>query len=759
MALAPDGRTLATGHTGKLVRLWDLATGKEIRRWPAGEPIPKADPQAPQGVVWRVAFSPDGKLLLWQSRMQLHASVRDVASGREICQLPSPTVGDWTSLAFVGNGAVAGTIRLEKTMRTLLWDLTRPEAAKTIREFPSCDRAELAASPDGKYLAQSDMTSLRVTNHHSGRELWQVPLALVNRTVFTADGSRLYAVAQSNDWRYGGSILGWDTATGREVLKVELPIGKADIVLSPDGCTIAGRVGYTIRLWDARSGQELRPRAGHTGPVGSIAVAPDGRSAVSVGWWENDVLHWDLATGRLLGRFAQSRAGFWDVAYSPDGTRLAATTGDQTVCVWDAATRRRLLEIRERTGLGKGLEFSADGDNLLTFTQDVWLVLKVYSARSGQPVGSRQTPYPTINRFGGEIPITLACTPDGRELLVPAPILVRFNDTDPEDYIEHARVWDLTARRELFSVRVEKGPLRCAVLTPDGRALVTRHGDNTIRVWELATGGERTRFPVGDGKEAYGQQSLAVAPDGRTLAAAGQTDGSVHLWDLVTGARRAVLSGHSARAHAVAFTPDGRRLLSADRHTTILVWDVTAIPGRAPRPAKPLDRQSLSSHWTALAGADAEAAFRAMIRLADDPERGVAFLGERLLSATTPDPDTVRGWINGLDDARFAERERAFRQLREHAERSERLMVEALQENPSAEVRQRLQRILDELKGAAVSPEKLRQLRAVEILERVGDGKARELLARLGRDARKHLADAAVAALRRLDRLPPPRVE
>src|SRR5262245_56798653 len=423
MALSPDGRTLATGHTGQLVRFWDLVTGKEIRRWPAEEPVPKLDPQAPPGVVWRVAFSPDGKLLLWQAGIQLHASVRDVASGRELCQLPRPTASSWTSLAFVGNGAVAGTIRLEKTMRTQLWDLAKPEAPKTLREFASCFRAELAAPPDGKYLAQSDMTSLRVTDHHSGRELWQVPLALVNRTVFTADGSRLFTVTQSNDWRYGGSILGWDTATGREVLKVELPTGFSNIALSPDAHTIAGRVGHAIRLWDARSGKELRPRLGHAGPIGSIAVAPDGRSAVSVGWWENDVLHWDLATGRLLGRFAGSKTGGLDVAFSPDGTRLAAAKGDGTVCVWDVATRKRLLEIRDQTGLGDRLAFSANGDTLLTFVNKAeQFVVKVFDARSGQLVASRLTPYTSSQvTFGWIAPAVLASTPGGRELLVPVP--------------------------------------------------------------------------------------------------------------------------------------------------------------------------------------------------------------------------------------------------------------------------------------------------------------------------------------------------
>src|SRR5207248_6175499 len=106
--------------------------------------------------------------------------------------------------------------------------------------------------------------------------------------------------------------------------------------------------------------------------------------------------------------------------------------------------------------------------------------------------------------------------------------------------------------------------------------------DNTIRVWDLATGREVLHIK----DRGRGTLALAYSPDGKVLAASGMT-GEVHLLDAGTGRELAVLRGHRGTVRALAFSPDGRLLASASDDTTVLLWDVKGRAGKAPPPRAP----------------------------------------------------------------------------------------------------------------------------------------------------------------------------
>ena len=245
----------------------------------------------------------------------------------------------------------------------------------------------------------------------------------------------------------------------------------------------------------------------------------------------------------------------------------------------------------------------------------------------------------------------------------------------------------------------------------------------------------------------------AFSPDGALAAAGGRT--GVWIWEVATGRKVAHLKGDTENVLWLAFSPDSKRLVSGSTDHTALVWEVPSLPRRPPEKLAPA---ALPKLWTQLASTDATDAHRAFLTLSDAPGQSVPFLKERLRPvASAASAERLQRLLADLGSECFAVRQAATRELEKLGEQAGPALRKLLDEKPPLEVRRRAERLLEQLRRErfSPSPERLRQTRAIRVLERAATPEARRLLTELARGAPgAHLTGAARAALERLARRP-----
>lgn len=274
----------------------------------------------------------------------------------------------------------------------------------------------------------------------------------------------------------------------------------------------------------------------------------------------------------------------------------------------------------------------------------------------------------------------------------------------------------------------------------------------TLYVWDVASGKETTRVGFQAVNKKMPQLTcLAFLRDGRTLAAGYLDNADVHLIESASGRERAVLHGHQGTVRSLVLSPDGHTLLSGSDDTTILVWDLDHLPSPDARKDKAmLSAKELKQLWEDLAHMDAGVAFQAIETLRRCPEQAVTLLQERLQPITAVKPERIEQWIRDLDNNEFPVRERASTALECLAEIAEPALKRALEKPPSLEVRLRLQRLMETTNRPSLPPDRLRQVRGVELLERIATPTAREHLRKLANGAvEARLTHEAKEGLRR----------
>ena len=237
-------------------------------------------------------------------------------------------------------------------------------------------------------------------------------------------------------------------------------------------------------------------------------------------------------------------------------------------------------------------------------------------------------------------------------------------------------------------------------------------------------------------------QAAAFSRDGRLLATA-VPGGVIQIWEVATWTKRNEFMDDSNQTTALTFAPNGQ-LLSGSQDTTVLAWNM--------RPPRVAGSVTLASAWNDLARRDAAEPFQSEGRFLGAPADAVKLFAERIKPAKALDPKRVERLLADLSSNGFAVRVAASKALAGLDEQATPYLEATLKSPNSEEVRLRVKRILEQRRGVALTADQIRQIRAVMVLERIGDSEAKDLLKRwAGGPVGARLTLEASAAVKRLE--------
>ncbi|HWY85875.1 MAG TPA: hypothetical protein VNX28_04070, partial [Gemmataceae bacterium] len=283
----------------------------------------------------------------------------------------------------------------------------------------------------------------------------------------------------------------------------------------------------------------------------------------------------------------------------------------------------------------------------------------------------------------------------------------------------------------------------------DSRTLVTGGWGKVLRVWEAASAKIIREIKLDDFINA-----VAVSPDGRIVAAGcGWNPASIHLYDVVTGKEVLTFTGLTSYIGDLNFAPDGKTLVSGHRDSTGLIWDVAAAYQQAKAAPKELAGDDLEKLWAELESEDAARANAAAWTLSSSPKSAPHFLKDRLPPATKVTVERLLQLIADLDAEVFAKRKAASRELSSFGTDAHAELRKALQGKVSLEHRRRILALLDGPTRFMPDSAQLRRIRAIGVLERVGNEESVGILRNLalGAPAAPETQET-ISALERLSR-------
>ncbi|MBY0528222.1 MAG: WD40 repeat domain-containing protein [Gemmataceae bacterium] len=558
VAFSPDGKLLAAANGGPAVFVWDIPDGKERTPF-KGLPFHAV----------KVRFSPDGRTLAAvASKGSVH--LLDVASGKEQVECPFPYGHDF--------GATGVRIRDLLRMICKPFELDVPDFTKDLPvTVHSC-----AFGSDGRSVAvvfyaapsQNMLVCRWETDGGTVQRIWYGPRGQSFEAVFSSDGQKLVVAKQVSN----GRIEVWDVGAGKEQSSFTGPRNYVEsLAFSADGKKLITASPTEIVEWDAGAGKELarfRERAPRDfDPQVAIAVTPDGRWLVEHDGFDGIRL-WDLKTHKQHQPIGKEAPRLWSIALSPDSRTLASVGSEPRIRLWHTATgaeRTPLSEEEQTVARPNVVAFSPDGRHLAEGRDDGQLRLwNVETGKSVWQAGQRSDDYISY----------LAFAPDGKSLAVSdSDGRLRLWRVDTRKQVQEHTIGRHETKTEQATAVATQSPQ--AAFTADGRMLIglgerARQEDaNKLYFWETATGKERNCLLFKNGHFAGNPDVVrwcAPSPDGRYLALAAGTQ--IHLCDWLATKELRRFGGHAVSYHGVCFSPDGGLLAAGCSDGTFRLWRV-----------------------------------------------------------------------------------------------------------------------------------------------------------------------------------------
>ena len=676
LAISPDGKTIALPelefNNQKVqgsVTLFELESGKQIRRI-----------EPPSHGIASIAFSPDGKMLVFNTHMGIY--IKDADTGKEIRQVKSFFGAN--VIAFAPDGQTLAVKGRDHLVR--LFDPKTGNLLRTLGELPGQKGVGFVAnqngglttdvvySADSKTLVLGGQQTPRFFDVATGKEQ---PLpggghaGAVSALLVGADAKTIVSRGAE------GVLRVWNSASGAESRQIVEPAGTSAVLFSPDGKLVAlGNNDGTVRLLDVADGTQKRQFKAHQGTIASLAFSADGQRLATRGSYDGTLRVFDVEKGTALKQitYQEIQAGNGGVMMvcaangQPDSHALAFSPDGKTLVTY-IAPQQILVQGRPQQ--------QADSNSLRLFDVDTGKDIRQIPMLAGR----------SINQ--------LVYSLDGRLLI-------------SENLDKTISLWEVASGQE----RNRLGEPVIAVPQAMAMNFVVRTGP------PMAPRGV----------------TIAISRDGSFVAAPGPNS-TIKVFDASLGKEVASLNGHNGAIASLIFAADGKTLVSGGNDTTILLWDLVRIK-REPRPQiAELQPKEFEKLWGNLISGDAVEAGKTVQTLIAGSNASVALLKDRIQPAAPVDPKVVDQWLRDLDSSNFTKRAIATSELRKLAELAIPSLQKMLTSQPSLETKRRVEPLLQELTGRNLTAEQVRIVRFIEVLDRIGTSEAREVLERLAKGA------------------------
>jgi WD40 repeat protein/serine/threonine protein kinase len=528
VAVSAGGKFLATGDSDGLVRLWDVETGTEITAFSGHTKR-----------INQVTFSSDDRWLVSASDDNT-ARIWDTGSLREVHVLE-------------GHG----------------------------REVKGAD-----FSPDGQALVTGAMDShLKVWDTLTGQaQTDSVASSRIVKVRYSPDGKTIVTAGEDNTillWDSGGSLI-------NRVARITNPI--VDLQISPDGYFIAASNAIgNLYVWSLDGELRLERKnerlVRDTGPnsvyTNSLAFSPDSKW-ISSALWDNTIRYWNIETGEEVGQLQAYTDFVQNLVVSPNNKYLAAQTLDGIVKVWDIARNKQVHRFPGEILPGRAFSFDS---SYLALKQNN-NALKIFNLFNGSEIvefrslaGLQSASFAENGYYlvtGHNSRLRLWSLSSQQELVVvPHSGGGCFFVSDQEErhiaFLTRLGYIDFYAAGAGKLCAVNKGGWMQTVSFNNNGGLIAAGGPGKLQIWQYKNDSVPKIDLEGIGNLQVIQ--IAIAPDD-SLVAAALSDLTIRVWNAESGQEIVRVNRQKERISSLAFTPNGKYLISSSLDGTVLVWGI-----------------------------------------------------------------------------------------------------------------------------------------------------------------------------------------
>ncbi|MBF0266068.1 MAG: caspase family protein [Gammaproteobacteria bacterium] len=525
-----DGRLAFSLALDQTLRVWEVATGREIKRYRVNSDQVKDLAISPNG-YWIATGGKDKTMKLWDS-----------ATGKKI-QIFTGHKRQVNALTFSHNGEHLISAGNDKIIK--VWDTKTAKLIKQYRGHKKNIQA-IAVSSDGKWLASSgdDKTILiwQIKDNHSNNKIvkkLKKHKRAIKTTTFSSDGK--YMVSAGEDKQ----IFLWELASGQVIKTFKGHTKTINAVdFSADGQEIiSASDDNTLRLWSIKSGKNTKVYKGHKNKVISAAFSPNGRFILS-GSQDKTMRLWGKSTAKALHIYKGHASLANDIDYSSDNQYLISAHDDKSLKLWNPITGENIKTFNRHSAAARTVVFSSNGQYLASGSSDN--SIKVWAVDTDN--------YP-INLTGHSASVNqVLFTKDNK-------VLSASSDNT-------IRLWDIHNQEILKTFKKHNRAINSIALSPTENQFVSTSKDNTIRIWNIDTGKSEVLY-----NSEYPINKINYLNDGKHLVAVGF---DVLLMRLSDGKIIRRFKGHSALVNDVSITKNDEFLLTASWDNTVKLWDLSS---------------------------------------------------------------------------------------------------------------------------------------------------------------------------------------